>query len=108
MHVGGHDHARAGLSEPLRGILIIGGTSDLSRRHLLQALTRLLANGELHETLTLTLTGLEPMSAECCRELIAGELARRASDLPSDARQSLTERISYLQADVRNADALRK
>jgi glucose-6-phosphate 1-dehydrogenase len=107
MHVGGHDHARVGLSEPLRRIRIIGGTGDLSRRHLLPALTRLLANGELPEGLSVTLTGLEPMPVESCRQLIAQELAAHASDLPSDARQSLTERISYLQADVRNADALR-
>ena len=107
MHVGGHHHARVGLSEPLRRILIIGGTSDLSRRHLFPALTRLLANGELPEGFAVALTGLEPISVEGCRELIAGELARHGPNLPSEARQSLTERISYLQADVRNPDALR-
>jgi glucose-6-phosphate 1-dehydrogenase len=87
-------------------VLIIGGTSDLSRRHLLPALTRLLANDELGDGLGITLTGLEPMSVEACRNLVAGELARHGSDLPSDARRSLTERIFYLQADVRTADAL--
>jgi glucose-6-phosphate 1-dehydrogenase len=87
-------------------MLIIGGTSDLSRRHLLPALTRLLVNDELPEGFTVTLTGLEPMSAEGCHELVAEELARHASDLPSEARRSLTERISYLQADVRDSDAL--
>lgn len=46
------------------------------------------------------------MSLESCRELIAGELERHASNLPSDARRALTERISYLQADVRDSDAL--
>ena len=88
-------------------MLIIGGTSDLSRRHLLPALTRLLANGELPEGFSVALTGLEPMTVDGCRELIADELAQHASEIPSDARRSLTERISYVQADVRNADALR-
>jgi glucose-6-phosphate 1-dehydrogenase len=46
------------------------------------------------------------MSLDACRKLIAGELAQHASGLPRDARQSLTERISYLEADVRDADAL--
>ncbi len=66
-----------------------------------------MAGGELPEGFSVTLAGLEPMSVESCRELIAGELAQHASDLPGDARKSLTERISYLQADVRDADALR-
>lgn len=107
MHVEGHHHASVGSSGPLRGILIIGGTGDLSRRHLLPALTRLLLNDELPEGFTVTLTGLEPMSVDGCREFIAGELATHAPDLPSDGRRSLTERISYLQADVGNSDALR-
>ena len=107
MHVESHDHARFGRSEPLRGILIIGGTSDLSRRHLLPALTRLLLNDELPEAFSVTLTGLEPMCAEDCRRLIAEALTAHASDLPSDARQALAERISYLQADVLDSDALR-
>ena len=107
MHVEGSRHTRAGSSGPLRQMLIIGGTSDLSRRHLLPALTRLLTNGELPEAFAVTLTGLEPLSAEACRELVEQELAVHAAHLPAEARQSLSERVSYLRADVRDADALR-
>ena len=89
-------------------MLIIGGSGDLSRRHLLPALTRLLANNELSEGFALTVTGLEPMSVEECRDLIGGELAAHAGQLPGNARASLLERISYLQADVRAADSLRE
>ena len=46
------------------------------------------------------------MSTESCRDLIACELETHASDLPSDARQALTERISYVHADVRDSGAL--
>lgn len=88
-------------------MLIIGGTSDLSRRHLLPALARLLGNGELPDGFAVTLTGLEPMSSEACRDLAARELSAHAGDLPSAARQSLAERLSYLQADVGDAGALR-
>lgn len=107
MHVQSHDHARGGRSGPLRGLLIIGGTSDLSRRHLLPALVRLLLNDELPEGFAVTLTGLEPLSVEACRRLVGDELAASAPNLPSDAQRALTERISYLQADLRNSDALR-
>lgn len=106
MHVESHHHAHSAPSGPLRGLLIIGGTSDLSRRHLLPALTRLLANNELPEGFGVTLTGLEAMSTDACRELIAGELEQHASDLPSDARHALAERITYLEADVRDSGAL--
>lgn len=88
-------------------MLIIGGTGDLSRRHLLPALTRLLANGELPEEFSLILTGLEPMSAEECRDLLARELSEQAMHHPAEARRSLVERTSYVQADVRDPDALR-
>ena len=47
------------------------------------------------------------MSVESCRDLVGEELTRNAADLPSDARRSFLERISYVQADVRNAEALR-
>lgn len=88
-------------------MLIIGGTSDLSRRHLLPALTRLLANDELPEAFGVILTGLEPMSAEACRDLVAQELAVHAAHLPAEARRFLTERTSYFQADVRDVAVLR-
>lgn len=106
MHVESSRHAQVGSSGPLRQMLIIGGTSDLSRRHLLPALTRLLANDELPEGFGVTLTGLEPMSTEELRKLAARELAAHAAHLPLEARQSLVERVSYLQADVGDANAL--
>lgn len=95
------------MSAPLRQILIIGGTGDLSRRHLLPALTRLLVNGELHAEFSLVLTGLDAMPLEVCRNLLARELSVHAADLPAAARRSLVERVSYLQADVGDLDALR-
>lgn len=106
MHVEGLGHAGVGSSGPPRQMLIIGGTGDLSRRHLLPALTRLLANRELPEAFELVLTGIEPLSVEACRELLGNELAAHGGDLPADARRSLGARISYLQADARDADSL--
>ena len=91
MHVEGHHHGNAGRSGTRRGLLIVGGTSDLSRRHLLPALTRLLENRELPDGFGVTLTGLEPLADEPLRELVPAELA---------------ERVSYLRADVRDPDAL--
>jgi glucose-6-phosphate 1-dehydrogenase len=88
-------------------MLIIGGTGDLSRRHLLPALTRLLVNRELPEGFAVALTGLEPMSTEACRDLIAQALVEHAGYVPSDARRALTDRISYFKADVRDAHAVR-
>lgn len=70
------------------------------------ALTRLLVNDELPEEFGVTLTGLEPLSGDGCRELIAGELDRHAADLPGDARRALAERISYVHADVRDPGSL--
>lgn len=88
-------------------MLIIGGTGDLSRRHLLPALTRLLANGELAPEFSVILTGRESMSTESCRALLDRELSVHAAHLPAEAQEALVERTSYLQADVREVDALR-
>lgn len=107
MHVEASSHAWPVSPAPLGRMLIIGGTGDLSRRHLLPALTRLLANGELPEAFSLVVTGREPMSVDACCDLLARELSVHASDLPVDAQRSLVGRISYLQADVRDVDALR-
>ena len=107
MHVEAFRQARVGSSAPLRQMLIIGGTSDLSRRHLLPALTSLLARGELPEGFSLALTGLESMSAEACRSLLAQELSVHAAHLPADAGRALVARTAYLRADVRDMDALR-
>jgi glucose-6-phosphate 1-dehydrogenase len=106
MHVEESRQSGINLPAPLRQILIIGGTGDLSRRHLLPALTRLLANGELPAEFSLVLTGLEAMPVEVCRNLLARELSVHAADLPAAARRSLVERVSYLQADVGDLDAL--
>lgn len=46
------------------------------------------------------------MTAEDCRALASRALFAHAGDLPEDARRSLTERISYLQADVGDLEAL--
>jgi glucose-6-phosphate 1-dehydrogenase len=83
-------------------MLIIGGTGDLSRRHLLPALTRLLDSGELAADFSVVVAGLEPLSVESCRALLGDELSAHASDLPAAAREALLGRISYLQADVRD------
>lgn len=93
-------------SGPLRRLLIIGGMGDLSRRHLLPALTRLLANDELPPEFSLIITGLESMPVEACHALVARELDVHAAELPADARRSLVARISYLSADVRDVEAL--
>lgn len=106
MHVEVSRQADIGKSAPLRQMLIIGGTGDLSRRHLLPALTRLLANGELHGEFSLTLTGLEPMSGESCRAFLGRELSVHAAHLAAGARDALVERTSYLRADVRDESAL--
>jgi glucose-6-phosphate 1-dehydrogenase len=37
---------------------------------------------------------------------VAGELSAHAGHLPEDARRALAERVSYLQADVRDVEAL--
>jgi glucose-6-phosphate 1-dehydrogenase len=107
IHVEGSRQAGTGSLAPLRQMLIIGGTGDLSRRHLLPALTRLLANGELSGEFSLVMTGLEAMSSEACRELLARELSVHAAHAPLAARQALVERLSYREADVRDAAALR-
>ena len=93
-------------SGPLRRLLIIGGMGDLSRRHLLPALTRLLANDELPPQFSLIITGLESMPVEACRTLVARELAVHAAELPAVARTALVERISYLSTDVRDVGSL--
>jgi glucose-6-phosphate 1-dehydrogenase len=80
---------------------------DLSRRHLLPALTRLLANDELPPNFSLIITGIESMTAEACRALVERELAVHAAQSPTAARSSLVSRISYLQADVRDVESLR-
>ena len=46
------------------------------------------------------------MTADACRDLVARELSAHAAELPEDARRSLTERVSYLQADVGDVEAL--
>lgn len=107
MHVAVSRQAEIVSSGPLRRLLIIGGMGDLSRRHLLPALTRLLANDELPPEFSLIITGLESMPVETCRALVARELAVHAAELPADARASLVARISYLSTDVRDVEALR-
>ncbi len=87
-------------------MLIIGGTGDLSRRHLLPALTRLMDNGELGPDFAVVVTGVEPLSVESCRDLLGRELSVHASDVQSAVREALLRRISYLQADVRDTAAL--
>lgn len=107
MHVAASRQTGIMSSGPPSQLLIIGGMGDLSRRHLLPALTHLLANGELPPEFSLIITGLEAIPVEACRADVARELALHAPHLPADARESLIARISYLQADVRDVEALR-
>jgi glucose-6-phosphate 1-dehydrogenase len=88
-----------------RQMLIIGGTGDLATRHLLPALAGLLAAGDLRDEFALTLAGVESLTTCGCRELAAAALDE--ANVPAAARQSLVARIGYVQADVREADALK-
>lgn len=88
-------------------MLIIGGTGDLSRRHLLPALAQLLANGDLDKGFAITLSGLEEMPLEACRALVASQLKLYAPHVAADVRRELAARTSYVRADVRDTDALR-
>lgn len=85
-------------------MLIIGGTGDLAMRHLLPALAELGSRGELPDGFALTLADVDPLTTRRCREVASAALD--AAKVTRAVRRSLVSRIGYVQADVRDAEAL--
>lgn len=92
----------------LANMVIFGASGDLTARLLGPALAELQAAGELHDGFSVTGVGLEQWSDDAFREHMRDELAAHAPDLDADARKAMVEAMSFRQADVTDAAAVRE
>ncbi len=86
---------------------ILGAAGDLTSRLLLPALANLLQDGRLPEGFTVLGVGLEPLTTQSFRKHIKDALAEFAAPIPEAVRNKLVETLSYVQADVTDAEALK-
>lgn len=86
---------------------ILGAAGDLTSRLLLPALANLKRDHALPDAFEVVGVGLEPLSTDSFRAHIAESLAEFAKDVPEADRSALVGRLSYKQADVTDAAALK-
>ncbi len=84
----------------IRRMLILGATGDLTFRHLLPALTRLLEAGKLPDRFEGHCLGRDDQNTEAFRSSAEERLAKHAPDVPEAARRELVEALRYHRADV--------
>ena len=92
----------------LNKFAILGAAGDLTSRLLLPALATLMKDGHLPDGFTVVGVGLEPLSTEDFQAHIKEALAEFATAVPEKVRNELVETLGYAQADVTDADALKR
>ncbi len=92
----------------LKKFAILGAAGDLTSRLLIPALADLLQDDLLPDGFEVVGVGLEPMSTEDFREHLREALAEFAAPISETVRNKLIETLQYAQADVTDADALKK
>ena len=91
----------------LNKFVILGAAGDLTSRLLMPALANLKRDKSLPDGFMVVGVGLEPLTTDGFREHIAAALAEFAPTVPEGDRRALVGMLSYAQADVTNASALR-
>ena len=92
----------------LNKFAILGAAGDLTSRLLLPALANLMKDDKLPEGFTVVGVGLEPLTTESFQQHIKEALEEFAAPIPDAVRNKLVETLSYVQADVTDAEALKK
>jgi len=91
----------------LKRLVILGASGDLTSRLLIPALAELHGAGDLPEGFEIIGVDLKELSTESFRDHIRGWLEKRAGGVREASREDLLGCLSYHQADVTDADALR-
>lgn len=91
----------------LKRFAILGAAGDLTSRLLLPGLADLHEVGKLPGGFEIIGVGLEPLGTASFRAHIAEALGEFAEDIPQPLRDELVGMLSYKQADVTDAGALR-
>ncbi len=91
----------------LKKFAILGAAGDLTSRLLMPALATLMKDGHLPDGFTVVGVGLEPLPTKDFQAHIKEALAEFATAIPKAVRNKLVETLSYTQADVTDADALK-
>jgi glucose-6-phosphate 1-dehydrogenase len=95
------------VSDHLKTLVILGARGDMTGRLLLPALVKLAEAGELPSDARVLAVDRDPGDDEAYRELARQKLDAHLPDRDQKAADALLEHISYRQADVTSADALR-
>jgi glucose-6-phosphate 1-dehydrogenase len=94
------------MSAQVSTFLLLGASGDLSGRLLLPALGELLEKEPEHRDVVLVGAGAEELSAEDWRERVRSSLA--TAEVDSDTVAAILKSTSYVQADVTDAEDLRR
>lgn len=91
----------------LNRFAILGAAGDLTSRLLLPGLAELRREDKLPQDFSVIGLGLEDLTTDSFREHIAEALSEFASHVPETLRDDLVSRLTYVKADVTDAEALR-
>ncbi|MBP3043573.1 glucose-6-phosphate dehydrogenase [Arthrobacter jiangjiafuii] len=96
-------------TSPLRTLLILGGTGDLSQRLLLPGLGQLIASGRAPENLTVTGSGSRDWSDGDWQDRLLASFAAAREDADEQGRRALDAAVesgSYLRVDLQDPERL--
>jgi glucose-6-phosphate 1-dehydrogenase len=91
----------------LKTLVVLGARGDMAGRLLLPALVQLAAAGDLPASTAILAVDRDPGDDDAYREHARAKLAAHLPDGDEKATRTLLEHLTYRQADVTSADALR-
>jgi glucose-6-phosphate 1-dehydrogenase len=95
------------MAELLKTLVVLGANGDMTGRLLLPALVGLAGSGDLPEDTRVLAVDRGPGDDEAYRAHARAKLDAHLPDRDEKAADALLDRLSYRQADVTSADALR-
>ena len=90
----------------LNHIVILGAGGDLAARYLMPSLARIIDSPDLPNEIRITGVAREQWSTQQFRSYIGDRLDEFAADVDRQARDQLVGCLTYVQADVTDAEAL--
>lgn len=91
----------------LNRFAILGAAGDLTSRLLMPGLAELKREDKLPDDFEVIGVGLDDLTTESFQKHIAEALAEFADHVPQKLRDDLVSRLTYVKADVTNAEALK-
>jgi len=92
----------------IRYFIIFGASGDLTSRYLLPTLAQLHQTGKLPSEMSIVGIAPETWNTSFFQNYIRERLARHASGVTNESRESLILRLDYRKADVTKPDEIRK